>query len=367
MNQQTVLESKRILAILDDLLEDLGLLQHVPAYMSQFQMADLQYLGADIEQHLADHFDLERRIEMGHDANNEELSFAHKHSTRAICDMLRSVGYVTEVEPQTQRDESMGRYISIIRTLRGLMYDKFNTTVEEDLLKFEILRETVSREQTASADVKALNREFQSERSLRKVEVAKRDQAIHKLEEELKTIDENAREDEKEFERMTKEQEQIAQQRYQKEEEELNARVKRLQDELAKLEEANAKEEGALRLERRKREQLLDGLLNQYDQEMTEKTEDLHTLKTDYLKDQTRLEELDKDLKVFDEEAAKQAEEQRIQGERKQHQVEIMVRMEASVKLLQAYWRGYAVRLMMKKKKAGKKRKGGKKKKKGGR
>ena len=80
------------------------------------------------------------------------------------------------------------RFHLIIKTLRGLMHDKFNTTVEEDLQKFEILRDTVSREQTASADVKALNREFQSERNLRKVEVARRDEAIKKLSDELQTI-----------------------------------------------------------------------------------------------------------------------------------------------------------------------------------
>jgi|UniRef100_A0A7S4D2I8 DNA repair exonuclease SbcCD ATPase subunit len=361
MNQQTVLESKRILAIIDDLLNDLTTLQCVPAFLSQFQPADLAYLGPDIQGRLSELLDTERKLEQGQGVGNEELSFAHKHSVRAVLDMLRQVQYTDGYEPATSPDEGLMRFHLIIKTLRGLMHDKFNTTVEEDLQKFEILRDTVSREQTASADVKALNREFQSERNLRKVEVARRDEAIKKLSDELQTIQESAVEEDKEFERQVKDAEEINVQTYQQEEERLQSLVEQLEANLAKAEEANNKEEAALRQERRKREQFLDGLLTQYDTEMNEKTSEFEQYQQDYARDQIKLEQLEKDLKQFDEDQAKRDAEEKIENDRKLHHMEVLVRMDTSSKLLQAFWRGYAIRLMIKKKKTGKK-KGGKKK-----
>lgn len=357
MNQQTVLESKRILAIIDGLLEDLTLLQYVPPYLSQFQPADLAFLGPDIQSRLSEQFEYERKIELGQAVSNEELTFAHKNAVRVTCDMLRHVRFNLEggQDSVSIPDEGLVRFHLIISTLRGLMHDKFNTTVEEDLLKFEILRDTVSREQTASADVKALNREFQSERNLRKVEVARRDQAIAKLSDELQTIQDSAVEDAKEFERQVKEQEEQAIATYQKEEEDLLAMVAKLEADLAKAEEASAKEEASLRQERRKREAFLDGLLVQYDTEMTDKTSELEQLHEDHTRDQIKLEQLEKELKQFDEEQAKRDEEEAVEGSRKLHNMEILVRMDTSSKLLQAFWRGYAVRLMIKKKKSGKK------------
>ena len=83
---------------------------------------------------------------------------------------------------------------------------------------------------------------------------------------------ESAVEEDKEFERQVKDAEEINVQTYQQEEERLQSLVEQLEANLAKAEEANNKEEAALRQERRKREQFLDGLLTQYDTEMNEKT-----------------------------------------------------------------------------------------------
>mmetsp|Transcript_66674 Transcript_66674/g.118315 ORF Transcript_66674/g.118315 Transcript_66674/m.118315 type:complete len:365 (-) Transcript_66674:91-1185(-) len=364
MNQQTVLESKRILAIIDSLLEDIHILQYVPQYLSQFQPADLAFLGPDIQGRLAEQFELERKIELGQAASNEELTVSHKNTVRVTCDLLRHMKFALQdgYESQGLPDEGLLRFELIINTLRGLMHDKFNTTVEEDLQKFEILRDTVSREQTASADVKALNREFQSERNLRKVEVARRDQAIAKLSDELQTIQDSAIEDAKDFERQVKEQAEQAREQYQKEEEELLAMVSQLETNLTKAEETNTREEASLRQKRRKMEAFLDGLLTQYDTEMTDKTGEQEQLINDYNQDQIKLEQLEKDLKQFDEEQAKRDEEEQVENARKMHNMEILYRMETSSKLLQAFWRGYAVRLMIKKKKSGKGKGKGKKK-----
>eukprot|EP00906_Rhabdomonas_costata_P023367 RCo033631 len=360
MNQQTILESRRILAVVDDLLEDLTIQAHIPSYLSQFQASDLQYFGPDLQRQLSVLFDIERKIELSQGAPSEELTLAHRAAVRATTDALRGVGFgVSEkYSPQTSAEDSMLRFSNIIQTLRDLLNEKFNTTVEEDLQKFEILRDTVSREQTASADVKALNREVQSEKNLRRVEVQRRDVAIKKLTEELESIQSSAVEEAREFEREVKEQEEAAAVRYKTEEEALLARVQALEANLAKAEELNHKDEAALRQERRKREQFLDGLLTQYDSEMSKKTTDLADLGNEYDRAKRQLEDLDKDLKVFDEDQAKRDEEDKIERERKMHLDAILRRMEKSVKLVQAFWRGFAVRTAMKKK-AGKKKKGG--------
>lgn len=352
MNQQTVLESKRILAIIDDALEDLMLLQHLPVSPSKPSPLPPP---SGLDHFLAELFEAEQRLEAAPPLNSEELNFIHKNAVRAVLDFLRRTGQMNA--PSSISDEGLARFQVVMKTLRSLMNDKFNTTVEEDLLKFEILRDTVSREQTASADVKALNREFQSERSLRKVEVARRDQAIAKLTEELQMIQNGAVEDAKAFERQVKAQEEAAAQTYKEEEEQLLSSLEQLETNLRRAEEANHKEEAALRQERRKREQFLDGLLTQYDTEMTDKTRELGQFASDIANDHLRLEQLEKDLKMFDEQQAKRDDEERVENHRKMHHMNIITRIETSSKLLQAFWRGFAVRNMLKKKKSGKKKK----------
>jgi len=319
----------------------------------------LDYVGPDVQHQLIQLYDLERKIELNQGVISEELSVAHKRQTRLVVDLMKSAGFaVDKYQPYTGKEDSVERFCDVLRILRELLHDKFNTTVEEDLLKFEILRDTVSREQTASADVKALNREFQSERNLRRVEVQRRDAAIAKLSEELQVIQESAQEDSKEFERLTKSKEEAMLQTYQKEEEELLNQVKSLETTLQKTQELNKQAELSLRQERRKRELGLDGLLTQYDKEMTEKTKQLENLTKEYGKDNKKLGDLDKDIKVFDEDHVKRDEEEKIENERKLHLRKIADQLEKSSKLIQAFWRGYAIRLMIKKK-AGKKKKGG--------
>lgn len=351
MNQQTVLESRRILAVLDDVLLDLHLLQTLVQEPSDCPAPVLRRSAGLLE--------TEQRLEAAPSLTNDELLFQHRTQVRGLLDTLQ--GFLENpldlATADSGPDESLGRFQVVMQTLRGLMSDKFNTTVEEDLLKFEILRDTVSREQTASADVKALNREFQSERNLRRVEVAKRDQLIGKLQEELQAVQESAREEAAEFETRLREQEEEATRVYHQEEEGLQGQVAQLEAALQKAREANQREEAALRQERRKREQFLDGLLAQYDTEMQSKTGELSQYGADYAEDQRRLEQLEQELKVFDEQQARRDDEERTESNRRLHHMEIMTRVETSSKLLQAFWRGYAVRTMLKKKKAGKKKK----------
>eukprot|EP00667_Euglena_gracilis_P015739 EG_transcript_16405 len=349
MNQQTVLESKRILAILDDLLDDVSLLHTASTSSNR--------LSEDLQIRLGELMEAEDRLEAAPSLSNEELLFQHRTQVRGLLDFLRYEGVAPNDGVEDGGEEGLLRFLVVLRTLRGLMSDKFHTTVEEDLLKFEILRDTVSREQTASADVKALNREFQSERNLRRVEVAKRDQLIAKLQEELQYIQETAGEEAKEFDRRVRFQDEEVARTYQQEEQGLQAQVQQLEASLKKARDANQKEEAALRQERRKREQFLDGLLTQYDTEMTSKTGELQQYSEDYSRDQARLEELEKELKVFDEKQAMRDSEERRENSRRAHQMEILNRIEMSSKLLQAFWRGYSLRMMLKKKKTGKKKK----------
>eukprot|EP01002_Notosolenus_urceolatus_P004430 NODE_2168_length_1184_cov_49.177974_g1798_i0.p1 GENE.NODE_2168_length_1184_cov_49.177974_g1798_i0~~NODE_2168_length_1184_cov_49.177974_g1798_i0.p1 ORF type:complete len:359 (+),score=102.75 NODE_2168_length_1184_cov_49.177974_g1798_i0:35-1111(+) len=338
MNHLCAKEIGHILAVFDDLLLDLDILALIPNRIQELPV-DVEEGARDV---LAQYAEAEARLEAGF--HQEEAVLSHKNATRALVDRLREMSWVRQVQNQVEASPSVFSFHEVIKTLQDLAAEKLTTTVEEDTIKAQILRDTVTREQTASADVKALKREVQAESMARKTEVARRDESIQKLLEEYKQVQDEAHNWEVDFDRNMSQQARTQAETFASQEEMLQKQIASLAEELRKAEERNAKEETAARNERRRREQFLDGLLQQYDREMIEKTDDLETLQTDLKKDGTRMEALEKDLKVLDDEYEAAEKAARIEATRKAHYQALLQQQEEHSKLIQAFFRGYWVR-----------------------
>lgn len=366
MNAQTIAETHRILAVIDDLLEDLDILALLPPYLSAVPPQDMQHItnafkgtngGREAQAQLNDHFDLERKLESAAgDVSADDIA-DHHLSTRSLVDTLRQAGY-PHYEAAYPPNESIENYRSIIAVLRSLLNDRFNTTVEDDVIKFAILNDTVNREKSASADVQALNREYQNEKESRRIEVEKRDIAIRKLREEIAKLEESSRRETEEFLLVSEQHAEADRERYRQEIEGLDAKQ---QDMAAGLRSAEVKcgnEENQMRGERSKKEKELEQIIDSYDKEMTTLTTTVETLEAETKQDQEETSKLAAKLETLNKEDEEHKQAKQIELERKDHRQFITVNMENSSRVIQAFWRSHAVRLhaAQKGKKKGKKK-----------
>lgn len=366
MNAQTIAETHRILAVVDDLLEDLEVLAVVPPYLSAVPPRDMQHItnafkgtngGREAQAQLNDHFDLERKLESAAGNVAPDDVADHHLSCRSLLDTLRQAGY-PHYEAAFPPNDNIDNFRSIIGVLRSLLRDRFNTTVEDDVIKFAILNDTVNREKSASADVQALNREYQNEKESRRVEVEKRDIAIRKLKEEIAKLEESSRRETEEFLLVSEQHAEADRERYKQEYESLEAKRQDMTGGLRSAEVKCSNEENQLRGERSKKEKELEQIIDSYDKEMTNLTTTVETLEQETKQDLEVISKLHAKLETLNKEDEEHKQGKQIELERKDHRQFVTVNLENCSRVIQAFWRSHAVRLhaMQKGKKKGKKK-----------
>ena len=362
MNAQTQQEAKRILAVVDELIEDLAIIGTLPPYLSSMPAADMQHLldsfhdedgGQEVQQQLTEHYDLERRLESASgDMSADDVEDLH-FSTRSLVDTMRYAGYPDKYKATFQPAANCVNYRGIISTLRGLLHDRLNTTVEDDVMKFAIL----NREKNASADVQALTREHAQEKENRRVEVERREHTIRKLREELAAVRETATMDRdkllQEIARMQEANEVEYQQKYEK----LQQDVENLDNKYKGTRDKCVNDENAQRATRAKKETQLAQIIQHYDKEMTENTNRIRELQGEIDKDSEELGKVETDLaKLVADREADEA-EKRLNDQCLTHSGEIAEMRRTSATLIQSFYRAHAFRQAManKGKKKGKK------------
>jgi len=369
----TKTESERILTVLDELLQDLGILAYLPNMYGDLSAEDLNHIQAqggrpaEAVQTLVDHYEIERKLDDIRVTGAAEAAgdiASHAHSTRAVVDLLKGAMYGQAYEPAAPANDAIVRFQKIIQTLKGLVQNNFSTTVEEDDQKLQILRDTVSREQHASADVKALNREYHTERKLRHTEVMKKDQAIRKLMEEHEDVEQKASEDINEYSRAAIERQAMEAQKAEAEEQELEEQLAKLEQQLKQLKETNTQSESTLQQERKKKENNLGNTIEQYDKEMTEKTQEIELARANTEKAKLELASIEKEAMRYKQSNDEVQEENQIAQARHQNRATVQIHIESSCRMIQAFWRMTAEQNFWKKKaqkKKGKGKPGGKK------
>ncbi|RNE98690.1 hypothetical protein TraAM80_08629 [Trypanosoma rangeli] len=133
----------------------------------------------------------------------EETGLNRHHMLfRAVLDTLRDNEYVPMVREIQERranafimkgdsalapllDPGVSALQRVMEALAALIAVRNKTTVNEDVHNYRILHEAVNKEKTASADVKALKREYQETKESRMAEVAALDTEIQQIEEEI--------------------------------------------------------------------------------------------------------------------------------------------------------------------------------------
>ena len=382
MNQQTLAEAKRVLRVVDDLIEDLTMIAYLPPYMSAVPPQDLVHLtaafgggqaGREVQAQLNDHFDLERRLEStgtsgagdgmqqaqvaGAGASQEDIA-EHHLSCRALLDTMRAAGFGLQYTPQFSANESVRNVTGIVKVLRHLLHDRCHTSVEDDVVKYTILHDTVNREKSASADVQALNREYHNEKESRRVEVEKRQQTIRKVQEEIQSLRQASEAELSNFLKLSRELATTNEERFKQEEDELHTKSKEMLQEKGNLESKYLAEEAALRAARAKKESTIAGTIAEYDSQMQNLTQIITSLQKEVDDDTTQLVDVERELNQLNQEAAEYELERKIAEQRKGHLMDVTAKLHQQARLIQAFFRSYAVRVRatQKGKKKGKKK-----------
>jgi hypothetical protein len=368
MNQQTLSEARRILSVVDDLIVDLNVVSHLPSYMSAMPPQDLQHItnafgggqnGREVQTQLNEHFDLERKLESagGGEVAAEDVA-DHHLSCRALLDTLRAAGYGQNYQPAFPGSEGIRNFTYIMGVLRSLLHDRCHTSVEDDVIKYTILHDTVNREKSASADVQALNREYHNEKESRRIEVEKRQQAIRKVREEIEQLRQASDTEMSNFLKLSKELATTNEERFQQELEELKTKKGEMGTETDQLETKFLNEENALRAARSKKETTISATINEYDTQLQSLTQTISTLQKELDEDTEQLGEVERELHQLNQDASEYELERRIAEQRKGHYMDVNVRMESQARIVQAFFRSFAVRLKasQKGKKKGKKK-----------
>jgi hypothetical protein len=316
---------QRIINVLDELLEDLQSVQHVPVMTSQYTSTVQGSFSQETQQMIAQLFEEEKILEQKFKEKinvSELLEFADpvKRSSKRICELMRQSKY--QIKTLRREKEShnvkLNRLIARLSDMREVWCDKLNTTVEEEQIRAEQRSETAARDKKASADVKALQRELASERSIREKEVSLREDAIKKLQDELYYLQTSSKNEKQDFDTLYLEKEDTAEKKYIKFDALLKDQIEKTKDKLrlAKLE--HEKLEKELILQRKGEEKQVEGIVGTYDKTMSETSVKINGLMLDYERDEKRVNYLQAELKKFEiEKKEKEEEIRKIMEERK--------------------------------------------------
>merc|ERR1719456_51079 len=338
-NEQTKATASRVLAVVDELIHDVSLLARLPESALELPEA------VQADPLISEYFSLEESVA---EALDDETVFRHKALTRRLLHHLRSTDFDTSCPVAAP---SLKLFENVLTILRGLTDTKLHTTAEQDAAKFQILRDAFSREQHASADVKALREDWQRERVLRQTEVARRDATIRALVTEIESVKAAAEQEAAQFAASSAETLREVNSRGQAEQAALTEELQRLETKLGELESRHAQAEGALRQEKGRRMRVLEGVLSQYDRDVSEKDALLQGLvdatRADTAAGEIAEEELSKlNLVVSEMESSAQ-----VEAERVQHRQNLLAEEARAAETIQAFFRGYHTRLLAKTKK----------------
>lgn len=336
----------------------------------------------------------------------EELEFHHL-SLRALIDTLREGGYADELREYLQRyfppptpstsssdsedsgssdedekekevplyhveeacvtgmvNESVERMRHVVHLLHHIIQLRNSSTVNEDVHRYKVLHEAVNKEQSATADVQALNREYEEVKASRKRDVAYLDDEIRKLEEELQYVQRAADVELDAFHEVSAKIQNDHRQAYQEQLEVHRQAADAVKEKMRQAQLQHTELTNQLRSLRAKKEAAVSGAIQEYETQMSTMTGVIEKLQKEYEEDTMKVMELEEKLGKLHTEKKDHEVELQVNEKREEHHNAMIQAMHYDAKVLQAYFRAYIARVKFEKELAKKKKKGGKKKKK---
>uniref|UniRef100_G3UG65 Dynein regulatory complex protein 10 n=2 Tax=Loxodonta africana TaxID=9785 RepID=G3UG65_LOXAF len=380
----TTIETKRIMSVLDEAIRKVELVTLLSDVVAN--QASLEgILGEDIMRAVSDHEDLcktlldsvsdlndqERQVQELEDMEDERglrdlllvieeqkyslppLMGQIKASTKSILRLLLN-------NPQAARllqMQTLGRsaeaqsFIDSLVELRGFLFEKLLTSPMEVRDKTQFIQDISRRNRRNQEAVEALENELAKSLKSRDAEVEKENFVIQELKNHLyqvlKFSENSLLRTKQEAEKQQKADFRASQARMAK----IQQEILTLRTQYHNLVTENREQEQTLRKKKYKVETEIENWIQKYDMEMSEKQMEYEELEVIHKEEKVQLEELKQKHDVLVEEFSQIRTEREINSKKRMEAEEQLVRMVRAATLIQAMWKGYLVRSMLRSKK----------------
>ncbi|CAL8091371.1 unnamed protein product [Calicophoron daubneyi] len=244
-------------------------------------------------------------------------------------------------------EKSKGKLMEYLLRFRRSIFADMLTTPEDKKRSKKYMREVLANLHEAQTKVNGLTKELNEIVSRNNEEVKRTTTKVQSLQGEIDNLKRYL-----EGRRQKINEEENAKRK--EIEDENNEKMKKLEKQLAdqktdhqKLIESNQTEEHGERATIYKKESELESEIGKYDQEMTALQEEYDTLDEEYTREKKELNELEERFKTLEEEYLKIMEERRLNEERRQREEEERRLLEKAVTTIQAFWRSYKTRKLI--------------------
>uniref|UniRef100_H0V3H3 Dynein regulatory complex protein 10 n=2 Tax=Cavia porcellus TaxID=10141 RepID=H0V3H3_CAVPO len=295
-----------------------------------------------------------------HKASLPMLMQQVRDSTKNILRLLASDPQATKFLQMQAFRRSTGaqRFMEGLVELRGFLFEKLLTSPMQAREKAQFLQDISRRNQRNQEAIDILQKELASRQKNRDAEVEKENFVIQELKNHLhqvlKLSEHSLLRTRQEAERQQKADFRASQARLAKTQQEILV----LRSQYHNLVSENHEAEQALRKKKYKVETEVENWIQKYDMEMSEKQEEIEDLETVHLEEKLQLEELKQRYEVLVEEFNQIRAEREISSKKRLEAEREMLRMVRAATLIQAVWKGYLVRSMLRFKKRKKRGKG---------
>ncbi|XP_036352334.2 dynein regulatory complex protein 10 [Ochotona princeps] len=379
----TTIEAKRIMSVLDETIHKVELVTLLSYAASNPEVTE-GMLGQDVAATIREHQDLcellldaasslqeqEQQL-LQEEAEGEgwlqarrsslELQKASllpllpqiRHSTKSVLRVLLSSPQAASfLQMQTQgRSAEAQSFIDNLLELRGFLFEKLLTSPMEAREKAQFIQDVSRRNRRNQEMIDILENELAVGMKRRKAEVEKENFVIQELKNHLHQVlkfsENNLARIKQEAEKQQKADVRASQARLAK----IQQDILLLRMQFNNLVTENREAEQALRKKKYKVETEVENWIQKYDTEMSEKQEEYEDLEAVHKEEKAQLEELKRKHDVLVEEYSQIHTERELLSKKRTEAEREMVRMVRAATLIQAVWKGYLVRSMLRSKK----------------
>ncbi|KAF6081496.1 IQ motif containing D [Phyllostomus discolor] len=352
----TTIETKRIMSVLDETIHKVQLVTLLSYVTSDSE--DLEgMLGKDIARAVREHKDLCQDL-------LDRVSFLREEERRVQEEEFEDEPWIREHLLSLEQQKS---HLPPLMELRGFLFEKLLTSPMEARDKAQFLQDVTKQNRSNQEAIDALEEDLAARLKDRNAEVEKENAEIQELKNQLHQVlkfsENSLYRTKREAEKQQKADFRASQARVAK----IQQDILQLRSQFHNLIMENREAEQALRKKKYKVETEIENWIQKYDSEMGEKQEEFEELDIIHKEERAQLEELKQRHDVLVEEFAQIREEREINSKKRMEDEQELMRMVRAATLIQAVWKGYLVRSMLKskKKKRGKGKGKGKEKAKG--
>lgn len=241
--------------------------------------------------------------------------------------------------------EGIAHLQNLIEILTRLMHLRNSSTVSDDRRRYNILRDAVNKEQSATADVQALNREFEEVKEARAREVGALDREIERLEEELRYVQVAGDVELDAFREVSHQIQTCHISAYQQRMQDNREAMEAMRSQLESTQAQHIEAVNQLRSLRTKKEAVVSGAITEYDTQMQAMGAVIDALQKETEEETEQIVRLEEDLKQLQTGHHEYELEKCISEQRQEHWEAIRQRLEQNARVVQAYYRAYAARL----------------------